>query len=140
MPSDKTAVENKTSVPLGDPTCPEREVIKEPKEGTAENVILQMYLAALKGDTEENFEKFYSCFAKTQKKTFVKDEHWPRIIKFVRKYIQNPDQPAYTICKKVPSGEESIKIYIQSNDPQKTNPPILLLKEDGALKVEVFTP
>lgn len=125
---------------MKDPYCPEKKEITNPKEDEPEYVIYQLYKSALGGDTDENFETFYSFFAETQHKDFVKKEHWPRIIKHVRKYVKGENDPSYVICRTDKLSEDRIRIFIKCNDPKKTNPPINLIKEDGKWKVDIFTP
>ncbi len=123
-----------------DPYCKAEERIMNPKENTPEWVIYNIYAAALKGDSEENFEKFYSFFASTQRRSFVYEQHWPRILKHVSKYVAGPDDPSFSICQRVPLGEERLKIFVKCNDPKKTHPPIILTIEDGRWVVDIFTP
>jgi len=122
--------------------CPEKQVITSGDQSTPEGTIWLAYKAALKG-TSEAADDFFGLFASyhARNKSFVQGTQWPRLIQHVRKYVPTPDKPSFTLCRRVKeSGPNSIKIFVQSNDPQKSDPPITLVNEGGSWKIDVFTP
>jgi len=122
--------------------CPEKQVITSGDQTTPEGTVWLAYKAAIKG-TSEAFDDFFGLFASfhARNKGFVQSAQWPRLLQHVRKYVPAPDKPSYTLCRRVKeSGPNSIKLFIQSNDPQKSDPPITLVNEGGSWKIDVFTP
>jgi len=121
------------------------EEVIEPKENTPEWAIYQILDAARsEKDDEETFQKFYAQFdPETEAESWVRQQYWPRARKHVSKYLQgDPSQGVvYKICDRRPEGEGKVKIFIQSTDPSKSNPPIALKKDDaGKWKVVFYTP
>ena len=128
-----------------DPRCNLNEEVIEPKENTPEWAIYQILDAARsEKDDEETFQKFYAQFdPETEAESWVRQQYWPRARKHVSKYLQgDPSQGVvYKICDRRPEGEGKVKIFIQSTDPSKSNPPIALKKDDaGKWKVVFYTP
>ncbi|MBM4387214.1 MAG: hypothetical protein FJ088_05710 [Deltaproteobacteria bacterium] len=123
-----------------DPNCPEELQISNPDDGTPGGTILSAYIAALKGDGEKNFNGFYSYFAPTQDREFVKTQHWPRILKHVSKYVKDRNSPTISICKTAKVTDKVVRVFVKSNDPGKSNPPVVLTNEYGGWKIDVFTP
>jgi hypothetical protein len=127
-----------------DPRCELNETVMDPKEGTPEFVIFKMLeAAAASGDEAKNFKQFYSYFPADKEEKWVRDQYWPRARKFVNKYLQQDAGSgiAFKICERREEGGGELKIFIQSLDPQKSNPPIKLKKDDtGAWKVTFYTP
>lgn len=127
-----------------DPRCELNEEIVEAKENTPEWVIYQLLDAArAPEDNEENFQKFYAQFdSETQAESWVRQQFWPRARKHVSKYLQgDPSQGVvYKICDRRKENGK-VKIFIQSTDPTKSNPPIAVQKDDGGKwKVVFYTP
>lgn len=127
-----------------DPRCELNETIDDPKEGTPELVISQLLEAAAStGDEKAAFEKFYSHFPADTEAKWVRDQYFSRARKFVNKYLQQDAGGGivYKICERRKVSDSEVKIFIQSLDPQKSNPPITLKKDDaGAWKVTFYTP
>lgn len=127
-----------------DPRCELNETVMDPKEGTPEFVIFKMLeAAAASGDEATNFKQFYSYFPADKEEKWVRDQYWPRARKFVNKYLQQDAGSGivFKICERREEGGGELKIFIQSLDPQKSNPPIKLKKDDaGAWKVTFYTP
>jgi len=127
-----------------DPRCELNEEVVDPKENTPEWVIYQLLDAARsKEDNEDSFQKFYAQFAEGQAESWVRSQYWPRARKHVAKYLQgDPSQGVvYKICERREDDKGKIKIFIQSTDPKKSNPPIAVQKDDGGKwKVVFYTP
>lgn len=127
-----------------DPRCELNETVVEPKEGTPEYVIGQLLeAAAAPGDENVNFKKFYSHFPPDQAEKWVRDQYFSRARKHVTKYLQQDAGSGivYKICERRESSNGEIKFFIQSLDPNKSNPPITLKKDDaGVWKVVFYTP
>lgn len=122
--------------------CPLDELIVEPAATTPDWVIMQTLQAALEASTghddETNFKKFFAQFAAGNDESRIKMDYWGRAKQHVAKYLQGDAAKGMTfkICERreEPSGET--KIFIQSLDPKKSNPPYRLKKnEQGAWKI-----
>ena len=128
-----------------DPRCELNKDIVEPEENTPEWVIYQLLDAArAPEDTEEAFQRFYAQFdAATQAESWVRQQFWPRARKHVSKYLKgDPSQGVtYTVCERREEVDGKVKIFIQSSDANKSNPPIAMKKDDGGKwKVVFYTP
>lgn len=127
-----------------DPRCDLNETVVDPKEGTPEYVISQLLeAAAAPGDENANFRKFYSHFPADTAEKWVRDQYFSRARKFVNKYLQQDagNGIVYKICERRESNNGEVKIFIQSLDPNKSNPPITLKKDEaGVWKVVFYTP
>ncbi|TNF29015.1 MAG: hypothetical protein EP329_16730 [Deltaproteobacteria bacterium] len=126
-----------------DPRCELNEEVVDPKADTPEWVIYQLLDAArTKDDSEDAFQKFYAQFDESQAESWVRQQFWPRARKHVTKYLLgDPSQGVvYKICDRREDNGK-IKIFIQSTDPTKSNPPITVKKDDGGKwKVVFYTP
>lgn len=127
-----------------DPRCKLDELVTDPKEGTVEYVIFKLIeAAAATGDDKAAFQKFYSHFPSDTEERWVRDQYFTRAQKFVDKYLQQDlsQGVAFKICERRDEGKDKVKVFIQSLDPNKSNPPITLQKDDaGAWKVIFYTP
>ena len=127
-----------------DPRCNLNETVVDPKEGTVEYVISQLLeAAAAPGDENVNFKKFYSYFPADKEEKWVRDQYFSRARKFLNKYLQQDAGAGivFKICERREQGNGEVKVFIQSLDPNKSNPPITLQKdESGAWKVVFYTP
>ncbi|MCC6623874.1 MAG: hypothetical protein IT385_21625 [Deltaproteobacteria bacterium] len=130
-----------------DARCNLDELISDPAAGTPDAVIYTMIEAAAAAaegkDEDGNFQKFFSQFMEGTEEKRVKMDFWGRAKKFVSKYLQQDASAGvqYKICERRDEGNGEIKIFIQSLDKQKSNPPIKLKKDaTGAWKVTFYTP
>lgn|GEM_PF-945963 len=127
-----------------DPRCDLNETIVDPKEGTVDFVINQLLeAAAAGGDEKANFQKFYSHFPADTEEKWVRDQYFSRARKFVNKYLQQDAGSGivFKICERREQGNGEVKVFIQSLDPNKSNPPMTLKKNDaGVWKVVFYTP
>lgn len=127
-----------------DPRCKLDELVTDPKEGTVEHVLFQLIEAAsATGDDKAAFQKFYSHFPSDTEERWVRDQYFTRAKKFVDKYLQQDISQgvAFKICERRDEGKDTVKVFIQSLDHNKSNPPITLKKDDaGVWKVIFYTP
>jgi len=128
-----------------DPRCELNETVVEPAEDSPEWVIYQLLDAArAPEDNEDTFQRFYAQFdGSTQAESWVRQQYWPRARKHVTKYLKgDPSQGVtYTVCERRQEADGRVKIFIQSSDPNKSNPPIAVKKDDGGKwKVVFYTP
>lgn len=130
-----------------DPECKLNELISNPAADTPDAVLagmLEAANAAASGQDEDgNFKKFYSAFMDGTEERRVKEDFWGRAKKWVGKYLQQDASQgiAYKICERRDEGGGEIKIFIQSLDKQKSNPPVKLKKNPaGQWKVTFYTP
>jgi hypothetical protein len=128
-----------------DPRCQLNETIVEPKEGTPDYVIHELLsAAAASGDDATNFKRFSAHFPPESEIKWIRDQYWTRAKKFVTKYLQQDASQGivYKICERRENKSNGeIKIFIQSLDPQKSNPPITVKKDDaGTWRVVFYTP
>ena len=127
-----------------DPRCDLNETVVDPKEGTVEYVLSQLLeAAAASGDEKVNFQKFYSHFPADTEEKWVRDQYFSRARKFVNKYLQQDAGSGivFKICERREQGNGEVKVFIQSLDPNKSNPPVTLKKDEaGVWKVIFYTP
>ena len=119
-------------------TCPEAKAIGGGDTATAEGTIFLAYKAALKG--ESGLAEFTALFSTDVSPDHIRREIWPRVIQHVSKYVAGTADPTWTLCRTVPAGPDRVKLFVKSNDPRKTDPPIVLVKQAGAWKIDVMTP
>lgn len=128
-----------------DPRCQANQTVAEAEKNTPEWVILELLTAAAAtGDEETNFRRFAANFPPETEVKWIRDQYWSRAKKFVTKYLQgDPAQGiVYKICERRENkANGELKLFIQSLDPQKSNPPITVKKDDaGVWKVVFYTP
>ena len=130
-----------------DPRCELDQLISDPKPDTPDFVIytmLEAASAAAEGKDEAgNFQKFFAQFMDGTEERRVKEDFWGRAKKYAPKYLQQDASQGvqYKICERRDEANGEIKIFIQSLDKQKSNPPIRLKKDaTGAWKVTFYTP
>ncbi|MCA9518944.1 MAG: hypothetical protein KC635_28605 [Myxococcales bacterium] len=126
-----------------DPRCELNEEVVDPAEKSPEWVIQQLLEASSSPkDDEASFQKFFSHFDETKSESWVRQQYWPRARQHVDKYLLRPagEGVVYKICDRRPTGDSKVKIFIQSNDPKKSNPPITLDKDaEGVWKVSFYS-
>jgi len=130
-----------------DPRCNLDELVSDPKPDTPDLVIYTMLEAAAAAnegkDEAGNFQKFYAQFIEGTEERRVKEDFWGRAKKNAAKYLQQDASAGiqYKICERRDEAGGEVKIFIQSLDKQKSNPPIKLKKDaTGAWKVTFYTP
>ncbi len=108
-------------------------------KGSDEAVILALYTQALAKDTPEAFTKFRALFPDSMNTRAIKENYWVRVRKNAHKFMNEPGQPGYTICRKIAT-DRGVKYYIKSNDRRQHPPPIVVGEVDGEKKILSFTP
>ncbi len=119
--------------------CDEDREITEAEEGSDEWVILRVYQLALGPGTDETFEAFRALFPLSRNTRQIKEMYWPRIRKNVHKYMIEPGEAGFVICRTIAT-DRGRKYYVKSNDPRQHPPPIEIGDSDGSKKVLAFTP
>lgn len=119
--------------------CTEDREVTEAEEGSDEWVILRIYQLALGPDNAETFETFRAFFPQQRNTRQLKEMYWPRIRKNVHKYLIEPGEAGYVICRIMPT-DRGRKYYIKTTDPRQHPPPIEIGERDGDKKVLAFTP
>jgi hypothetical protein len=127
-----------------DARCPANQTVNKAEPNTPEFVLLELLTAASSdGDEAANFQRFASHFPPETEVKWIRDQYWSRAKKFVTKYLV-PDSEGVTfrICERRENKQNGeLKLFIQSFDPQKSNPPITVKKDDaGVWKVVFYTP
>ena len=111
----------------------------EVEKGSDEALILALYTQALAKDTPEAFKKFRALFPDSMNTRAIKENYWVRVRKNAHKFINEPGEPGYTICRKIAT-DRGVKYYIKSNDRRQHPPPIVVGEVDGEKKIISFTP
>jgi len=127
-----------------DARCPANQTVSSAEPNTPEFVLLELLTAAnSSGDEAANFQRFATHFPPETEVKWIRDQYWSRAKKFVSKYLV-PDSEGVTfrICERRENKQNGeLKLFIQSFDPQKSNPPITVKKDDaGVWKVVFYTP
>ncbi|MEY3011730.1 MAG: hypothetical protein RIT45_465 [Pseudomonadota bacterium] len=119
--------------------CDLDEVVDDPDPDSDEWVIYRLYQLSLAENTEENFQSFRELFPSQRNARQIREMYWPRIRRNVSKYMNEPGEPAYTICRKMKT-DDGMKYFIKTTDPRQHPPPITVGEADGKKKVLAFTP
>jgi hypothetical protein len=119
--------------------CADERVVDDPEEGSDEWIIYRMYQLAIAEDSEESFQAFRALFPASRNTRQIREMYWPRLRQNVHKFMNEPGDPAYTICRIVPA-DDGIKYFIQTSDRRQHPPPITIGEADGGKKVLAFTP
>ncbi len=109
------------------------------EKGSDEEMILKLYTYALAKNDDATFKKFRALFPDSMNTRAIKENYWGRIRKNVHKFMTEPGEPGYTICRKMTT-DKGIKYFIKSNDPRQHPPPIVVGEVDGEKKILTFTP
>jgi hypothetical protein len=126
-------------VTTDDPHCPSPEKVESPAPSETVYPIAEAYRAALMPDGEKARERFKEQFIQRKDSSFLFKHQWPRLRKHVRKYVRDPDNFSFEVCRRQKKDEKSIKLFIRSHDPAKTHPPITVEKVDSGWKIAFFT-
>ncbi|MCO4760554.1 MAG: hypothetical protein KC502_03575 [Myxococcales bacterium] len=108
-------------------------------KGSDEEVILKLYTYALAKDSPATFKKFRALFPDSMNTRAVKENYWARIRKNVHKYMNEPGEPGFTICRTM-GMDRGTKYFIKTNDRRQHPPPIVVGEVDGEKKIISFTP
>jgi hypothetical protein len=127
------------------PRCDANEVIQYPDSDAPEWVVGELFGAALSAKPEAKaFKRFAPLFAKVHRREWVREAYWTAARKHVRTYVtedSDEDEVVFTICRRVKETGNKLKLFIGSNDPQRSNIPITLAQDEaGAWKVVAYAP
>jgi len=98
------------------------------------------YQAALKGNTPDAFAEFVQAFTPDADREHLKGQVFPRVVEHVGKYVAGPSDPSFTLCRVEKQTPERVKVFVQSNDTRKSDPPSLLVLRDGRWLIDTMTP
>jgi len=122
-------------------TCPEGKVVSSGDMSTPEGTLFLAYKAALKGDAGGGFDEFFALFLPEKNREDIKRSIWANVLKYVSKYTAGPEDPTFVACRFVPMGNDRVKVFVRCNDPQKSDPPVVLERgQDGNWRIDVMTP
>jgi hypothetical protein len=121
-------------------SCPEGRRVESGDTSSPAGTVYLAYQAALRGDDPEAFETFYGLFVPGTRAADLRRDVWGRVREHVRKYTAGAEDAAYVLCRSVPLGESRVKVFVKCNDPQKSDPPVVLQNVDGSWKIDVMTP
>lgn len=136
-----------SSVPLGQapsPTgrvpsqCPVNRKVTSDDLGQIGGAIYKAFRAALRGP--EGFEEFQSAFVPDADRAHLKTQIFPRVMQHVAKYVEGPDDPTFTLCRIEQQNPQRVKVFVLSRDPQKSDPPSILVLQDGKWLIDTMTP
>ena len=119
--------------------CPELQIFSEPGIADVEYPFAEVYRAALMPDGKRAFARFAAQFMEHKEERFLKAQLWPRVRKHVRKYVEDPEDFSFGICRREVKPNQTVKIYIRSLDPQKSHPPSTVTKVGSAWKLDFFS-
>lgn len=121
--------------------CASGRRVEKPQPGSADEVLWQVYGAALAADDDASFARFYALLDSDRyTEDWAKTQFWSRLRSHVTKYVAAPDNPSFIVCREEKKSEDQIKIFVFSSDPKKSHTPYGLKKIDGAWRIEFFTP
>lgn len=121
-------------------SCPLNQKVESGDLSQPGGPIYLAYQAALKGDTPESFNVFYSQFVEGKNVDEIKRNIWSRVLQHVNKYTASAEDPSFVLCKSQVYGENQIKVFVKCNDPRKSDPPIILQKVGDTYKIDTLTP
>lgn len=120
--------------------CPDQKVVTSGGDDSPEGVLLEAYRLAAGEDSEEARARFLGLFVQGAPRDHILGNIWPRVREHVTKYVQDPKNPSYTLCRRVPLAADRVKIFVRCQDPRKSDPPSVLILEQGKWRLDVMTP
>ena len=126
-------------VTTDDPHCPSPDRVESPGSSDPEFPVAEAYRAALMPDGEEALARFTKQFVQTKDTPFLIKHQWPRLRKHVDKYVREPDNFAFEICRREKKDEKTIKLFVRSHDPSKTHPPMAVERAGSGWKIAFFS-
>lgn len=133
-PGDPASVDRVTS------HCPANQSVASGDLGEVGGALYRAYQAALKGDTPEAFDEFQAAFQPDADRAHLKTQIFPRVVEHVGKYVAGPSDPSFTLCRVERQTPARVKVFVQSRDPKKSDPPSLLVLRDGKWLIDSMTP
>ena len=125
--------------------CALNEVIRYPDSDQPEWVVAELFSAALSAEPEEKaFQRFARVFSDVHRKSWVREAYWSAAKKHVKTYVSaasDEDEVVFSVCRRVEESADSLKLFIGSNDPMRSNMPITLTRsEAGEWRVSRYAP
>jgi len=120
--------------------CTTKRGISKADQRVLGGAIYVAYRAALSKDADRAFQEFSRAFKKDIDRDQLRRFVWPAVRRHVVKYTAGPSDPSFNICSSKKQKMGRVKVFVESNDPKKSNPPIVMVQEDGLWKIEVMTP
>lgn len=133
------------SPPPATTRCALNDVIQYPDSDQPEWVIHELFSAALSTEPEErSFKRFARVFGSMHKTSWVREAYWKAARKHVRTYVSeqsDEDEVVFSVCRRVEESPERLKLFIGSNDPNRSNMPMTLARNQaGEWKVARYAP
>lgn len=120
--------------------CPANQTVTSGDLAQIGGALYRAYQAALKGNTPEAFEEFQAAFQPEADRNHLKTQVFPRVVEHVGKYVAGPSDPSFTLCRVEKQTDDRVKVFVQSRDPKKSDPPSLLVLRDGKWLLDSMTP
>lgn len=120
--------------------CPANQAVTSDDLTEVGGALVRAYRAALKGNTPDAFAEFQAAFQPDADRNHLKTQIFPRVVEHVGKYVAGPSDPSITLCRVEKQTGERIKVFVQSRDPRKSDPPSLLVLHDGKWLLDSMTP
>ncbi len=120
--------------------CPANQSVTSGDLGEVGGALYRAYQAALKGNTPEAFDEFQAAFHPEADRNHLRTQIFPRVVEHVAKYVVGPSDPSFTLCRVEKQTPERVKVFVQSRDPKKSDPPSLLVLRNGQWLLDSMTP
>jgi hypothetical protein len=124
-----------------DPMCPRPTRVDEPAKEDMYYPFAEAYKAALMDDGDEAFLRFDAQFEKQSDAARLerKRQYWPRIRDHVRKYVPDPDEFSFEICRVEEKNGGVMRITVRSHVRSKSHTPSRVRNVDGSWKFTSFS-
>lgn len=120
--------------------CPDERVVSTGDRETPEGTLFLAYKAALGPDDDTGFAAFRELWHPDALTSHIRDQIWPRVREHVGKYVSGGGGATFTRCRRVDLDGGRVKVFVKSNDPEKSDPPTILLRRDDGWVIDVMTP
>lgn len=120
--------------------CPLQREVVAGGDDSPEGVVFDAYRLALGEDTPTTQEAFFRLFSDGTPRAHVLENIWPRVREHVRKYVRDPGNVSYVLCRREDQTADRVKIFVKSFDDRKSDPPSVLVREEGRWRLDVMTP
>lgn len=137
VPPPGTAV---GSVEAPRPRCPDERIVAAGDRETPEGTLFLAYQAALGPDDDVAFARFRGLWQPDAQTSHIREQIWPRVREHVRKYVAGESDPTFTRCRRLDLDGGRVKVFVKSNDPEKSDPPTILFRRDEGWVIDVMTP
>lgn len=133
-PGDHPALERAPS------RCPANKAVSNDDLAQVGGALFHAYRAALKGNTADAFNDFLAAFHPDADRNHLKTQIFPRVVEHVGKYVAGPSDPTFTLCRIEQQSPERVKVFVQSRDARKSDPPVILVLHEGKWLIDAMTP